>query len=221
LEDVSLAIEPGEVVALVGPNGAGKSTLVKLLGRLYDPEQGTILLDGHELGEMSLEHLRSQLSFVFQRFARYEATARDNIAYGDWRRLRDDPTATEEIAERTGAAKMIARLPDGYDTHLGRAFGQVTLSVGQWQLLAMARAFARNARVLVLDEPTSNLDARTEYEIFSMFRKLAQDRTTLLVSHRFSTVRIADRIVVLEGGRLVEEGCTPACISSMNNCMAP
>lgn len=206
LEDVSLAIEPGEVVALVGPNGAGKSTLVKLLGGLYEPERGTILLDDHELGSMSPEHLRSQLSFVFQQFARYEATARDNIAYGDWRRLRDDPDAIKEIAERTGAAEMISRLPDGYGTHLGRRFGHTTLSAGQWQLLAMARAFARDARVLVLDEPTSNLDARTEHEIFSRFRRLAQGRTTLLVSHRFSTVHTADRILVLEGGRLVEQG---------------
>jgi ATP-binding cassette subfamily B protein len=206
LEDVSFVIEPGEVVALVGPNGAGKSTLIKLLGGLYEPEQGTILLDEHDLGDLSPENLRSHLSFVFQQFARYEATAGENIAYGDWRRLRDDPKAIEEIAERTGAAEMIARLPDGYDTHLGRAFGQVTLSVGQWQLLAMARAFARNARVLVLDEPTSNLDARTEYEIFSRFRELARGRTTLLISHRFSTVGMADRILVLESGRLVEEG---------------
>ncbi len=206
LMDVSFAIEPGEVVALVGPNGAGKSTLVKLLGRLYEPEQGTILLDGHKLVDLSPEDLRSHLSFVFQQFARYEATARENIAYGDWRRLRDDPKAIEEIAKRTGAAEMIARLSDGYDTHLGRAFGHATLSAGQWQLLAMARAFARDARILVLDEPTSNLDARTEYEIFSKFRELARGRTTLLISHRFSTVGMADRILVLEGGRLVEEG---------------
>jgi ATP-binding cassette subfamily B protein len=206
LEDVSLAIEPGEVVALVGPNGAGKSTLVKLLGRLYEPEQGAILLDGHKLSDFAPENLRLRLSFVFQRFARYEATAGENIAYGDWRRLRDDPDAIEEIAERTGAADMIARLPDGYETHLGRSFGHTTLSVGQWQLLAMARAMARDAQVLVLDEPTSNLDARTEYEVFSRFRELARGRTTLLISHRFTTVGMADRILVLEGGRLVEEG---------------
>jgi ATP-binding cassette subfamily B protein len=206
LKNVSFEIAPGDVVALVGPNGAGKSTLVKLLGGLYEPERGTILLDGHELGSMSPEHLRSQLSFVFQQFARYEATARDNIAYGDWRRLRDDPDAIEEIAERTGAADMIARLPYGYETHLGRSFGHTTLSAGQWQLLAMARALAREARVLVLDEPTSNLDARTEHEIFSTFRELARGRTTLLISHRFSTVRMANRILVLEAGRLVEQG---------------
>ncbi len=206
LTDVSFAIEPGEVVALVGPNGAGKSTLVKLLGRLYEPEQGTILLDDHELDDLPVDHLRSQLSFVFQQFARFEATVGENIAYGDWRQLRDDPKAIEDIAERTGAAKMIARLPDGYDTHLGRSFGQTTLSAGQWQLLAMARALAREAQVLVLDEPTSNLDARTEYEIFARFRELARGRTTLLISHRFSTVGMADRILVLEGGRLVEQG---------------
>jgi len=206
LTDVSFAIEPGEVVALVGPNGAGKSTLVKLLGKLYEPERGEILLDSHQLVELSPTVLRPHLSFVFQQFARYEATAGENIAYGDWPRLRDDPKAIEEIAKRTGAAEFIARLPDGYDTHLGRTFGHVTLSVGQWQLLAMARAFAREAGVLVLDEPTSNLDARTEYEIFSRFHELARGRTTILISHRFSTVRMADRILVLEGGRLVEEG---------------
>jgi ATP-binding cassette subfamily B protein len=206
LEDVSLAIEPGEVVALVGPNGAGKSTLVKLLGRLYEPEQGTILLDSHKLSDFAPEDLRSRLSFVFQQFARYEATAGENIAYGDWRRLGDDSEAIEEIAERTGAAEMISRLPNGYDTHLGRAFGHTTLSAGQWQLLAMARAFARDANILVLDEPTSNLDARTEYDVFSRFRKLARGRTTLLISHRFTTVGMADRILVLEAGRLVEEG---------------
>jgi ATP-binding cassette subfamily B protein len=206
LEDVSFAVQAGEVIALVGPNGAGKTTLVKLLGGLYEPESGAILLDGHELGSMSPEHLRSQLSFVFQQFARYEATAGENIAYGDWRRLRDNPEAIAEIAERTGAAEMIARLPDGYDTHLGRVFGHTTLSAGQWQLLAMARAFARDAHILILDEPTSNLDARTEYEIFSRFRNLARGQTTLLISHRFTTVGMADRILVLEAGRLVEEG---------------
>lgn len=214
LEEVSFGVEAGEVVALVGPNGAGKSTLVKLLGGLYEPERGTILLDGHELGSMPPEHLRSQLAFVFQQFARYEATARDNIAYGDWRRLRDDPDAIEKIAQRTGAANMIASLPEGYETHLGRSFGHTTLSAGQWQLLAMARALAREAPVLVLDEPTSNLDARTEHEIFATFQKLARGRTTLLISHRFSTVRMANRILVLEAGRLVEQGTHQELIAS-------
>lgn len=214
IEDVSFRVEPGEVVALVGSNGAGKSTLVKLLGGLYDPDRGSILVDGHELRSLSRDRLRSLLSFVLQRFGRYEATAAENIAYGDWRRLMGDPEAVRRIAERVGVSRVIERLPEGYDTHLGRAFGEVTLSVGQWQLLAIARCFARPSSAVVFDEPTSNLDARIEFEIFSRLRELAAGRTVLLVSHRFSTVRMADRILVLEEGRLVEQGRHEELIAS-------
>ena len=146
------------------------------------------------------------ISFVFQAFGRYEASAADNIAYGDWQRLLADRDAVERIAKRSGVAEMIAGLPRGYDTMLGRTFGETELSGGQWQKLAVARAFARDAALLMLDEPTSNLDARAEHDLFVRFRTLAQGRTTIIVSHRFSTVNIADRIIVLDKGRIVESG---------------
>ena len=206
LQGVSFAIRPGEVVALVGPNGAGKSTLVKLLGKLYAPDEGAILFDGQDLRLISDAHLRSRISFVLQRFGRYEASAHENIAYGDWKRLIDAPDEVRRIAERAGVAEMIEALPEGFDTLLGRTFGDVTLSGGQWQALALARSFARESVFLVLDEPTSNLDARRELELYSRIRELSSGRSVLLISHRFSTVRMADRIVVLDEGRLVEDG---------------
>lgn len=206
LRGVSFAIRPGEVVALVGPNGAGKSTLVKLLGKLYAPDEGAILFDGQDLRCISDIRLRSRISFVLQRFGRYEASARENIAYGDWKRLIEAPEEVHRIAERAGVAEMIEALPDGFDTLLGRTFGKVTLSGGQWQALALARSFARESVCLVLDEPTSNLDARRELELYSRIRELSRGRSVLLVSHRFSTVSMADRIVVLDEGRVVEDG---------------
>ncbi len=206
LRGVSLHITPGETVAIVGENGAGKTTLVKLLARLYPPDSGRILFDGEDVRSLSLDDLYSKLSFVFQRFGRYEATVGDNIAYGNWEKLLDDAGRIEEIARLAGAEEMIAGLPDGYETLLGRMFGEVTLSSGQWQKLAIARAFARDASLLILDEPTANLDARAEYRIFTNFRQLAQGRTTILISHRFSTVSMADRILVMADGRIVEHG---------------
>ena len=206
LDGVSLTIRPGETVALVGENGAGKSTLVKLLARLYDPDEGCIRFDGVDLRELSLEHLHRQIAFVFQVFARYEATLAENVAYGDWQRLLEDRERLTEIAKRAGLEDLIESMPSGLDTMLGRSFGEFDPSGGQWQSIAVARAFARPASLLILDEPTSNLDARAEHRLFVRFRELARGRTTILVSHRFSTVAMADRIAVLEGGRIVEIG---------------
>ncbi len=207
LTDVTLRIRPGETIALVGENGAGKTTLVKLIARLYDPIQGRILWDGIDLKDISLAYWRRQIGFVFQRFGLYEATAAENIAFGDWQRLLQDQEKVREIARRSNVHDMIQAMPQGYDTFLGRSFGEYTLSQGQWQQMAIARAFARqDAALLILDEPTSNLDARAEYELFCRFRELAAGRTTVLISHRFSTVSIADRILVLNQGRIVEQG---------------
>jgi ATP-binding cassette subfamily B protein len=207
LSDLSFQIAPGETVAVVGENGAGKTTLAKLLARLYAPTEGCILWDGVDLCALSLADWQSKVSFVFQHFNHYEATAADNIAYGDWRRLLTDREQVEQIARQANVHDLIAALPQGYDTMLGRRFGDYSLSTGQWQQLAMARAFARRGSVLlILDEPTSNLDARAEYELFCRFRELAAGRTTILISHRFSTVSMADRILVLHEGRLVESG---------------
>jgi ATP-binding cassette subfamily B protein len=206
LDHVTLCIMPGETVAIVGENGAGKSTLVKLIARLYEPDAGCIRFNGVDLRDVSRDDLQRQLAFVFQGFGRYEATAAENIAYGDWRRMLDDRAAVERVARAAGVHEMIAAMPQGYDTMLGRLFGEQDLSGGQWQKLAVARAFARDAALLILDEPTSNLDARAEYELFCRFRELAHGRTTILISHRFSTVSMADRIIVLDRGRIVESG---------------
>jgi ATP-binding cassette subfamily B protein len=205
LRDISLHIRPGETIALVGENGAGKTTLVKLLARLYDPDCGWIKFDGVDLRNLSLSHLHKQIGFVFQDFARYEASAADNIAYGDWR-LMSDNRKVEEIGRLAGVDTMIRSLPAGYDTALGRLFGEHDLSGGQWQKLAIARAFARDASVLILDEPTASLSVQAEYELFCRFHELSRGRTTILVSHRFSTLSIADRILVMEKGRIVEAG---------------
>ncbi len=206
LQDVSLHIKAGETVALVGENGAGKTTLVKLIAGFYAPDRGRICFDGYDINQVSLAELHRHLSFVFQGFNQYEATAADNIAYGDWRRLLNDRAEIEQIARQSRVDDLIAGLPQQYDTLLGRLFGEHDLSGGQWQRIAIARAFARQAALLVLDEPTSNLDARAEYEIFSRFRELARGRTTILISHRFSTVSMADRIIVLDQGQIVESG---------------
>jgi ATP-binding cassette subfamily B protein len=206
LDGISLHILPGETVALVGENGAGKTTLVKLIARLYDPDQGCILFDGVDLRELSPEFLHAELAFVFQGFGHYEATAADNIAYGDWRRLLHDREAVQRIAEQAGVDAMLRALPNGYDTMLGRMFGDHDPSGGQWQKIAVARAFARNASLLIFDEPTSNLDARAEYELFCRFRDLAKGRTTIIVSHRFSTVSMANRILVMDRGHIIESG---------------
>jgi len=206
LDGVSLRIAAGETVAIVGENGAGKTTLVKLIARLYDPDAGRIVLNGVDLRELSREALQQRIALVFQGFGRYEASVADNIAYGDWRRMLDDRDGVRRVAQEAGVHEMIAALPHGYDTTVGRLFGEHDLSGGQWQKLAVARAFARDAALLILDEPTSNLDARAEYELFCRFRDLARGRTTIIVSHRFSTVSMASRILVMDRGRVVESG---------------
>jgi len=206
LKDISLHIKPGETVALVGENGAGKTTLVKLIARLYDADEGSVLFDGHDVQSLSLAHLHSQLSFVFQGFGRYEGTVRDNIALGNYNELMNNHDRIEEIARLANIHEMIDGMPQKYGTMLGRTFGEYTLSGGQWQQIALARAFARKSILLILDEPTSNLDARTEYKLFSHFQKLAEGRTTILISHRFSTVSMAERILVMDQGKIIETG---------------
>lgn len=209
LDDVSLKIRKGEVIALVGENGAGKTTLVKLLSGLYAPTRGRILLDEHGLEDYSQEFLYQQFSYVFQPYGKYEGTVHENIAYGDWTNLLNNPEAVKAVCRACGIDPLIQKLPQKYETILGRMFGEVDLSGGQWQKLSIARAFARNGSVVVLDEPTSSLDPRAEYEIYCLFRTLAKDRTTIIISHRFSTVSMADRIVVLDNGKIVEQGSHP------------
>ena len=207
LKGVSFTIPAGKTVALVGANGAGKTTLVKLLSRLYDPTGGHVFLDGTDLREFDLDDLRRQIAVAFQDYARYQLPARDNIGFGQVERLAD--TARIEVAAAQGGAEpVIARLPQGYETTLGRMFsGGVDLSGGEWQKIALARGFMREgAQLLVLDEPTAALDAQAEYEIYERFRELTRGKTTLLISHRFSTVKMADHIVVLEHGRVIEQG---------------
>jgi ABC-type multidrug transport system fused ATPase/permease subunit len=207
LVSLSFCLEAGETVAIVGENGAGKSTLAMLLARLYAPTTGTIRVDGVDLQTIDPAIWQQQIGFVFQRFVPYEATARENIAYGDWQRLLDQPAKVEELACLAHAEALIARLPQGYETLLGWHFGKHNLSGGQWQKLALARGIARtDARLLILDEPSASLDARAEYELFRQFRQAASERTTLLISHRFSTISMADRILVLAKGHLIETG---------------
>jgi ATP-binding cassette subfamily B protein len=206
LREVSFDIHPGETVAVVGRNGAGKSTLIKLLCRLYDPSDGRILLDGVDIKELDPDDLRSQISAMFQDHVGYQATAAENIGLGDLSRL-TDRAQVERSADRAGISDRIERLPRGYDSPLGRWFDEgVSLSGGEWQKIALARAFIRDAPILVLDEPTSALDAQAEHDLFVRLRQLAEGRTTLYISHRFSTVRQADRILLLEHGQLVEHG---------------
>jgi ATP-binding cassette, subfamily B, bacterial len=206
LSNFTFTLTPGERVALIGENGQGKTTIVKLITRLYDPSEGQILLDGVDLREYDLDSLHAEIGVIFQDFMRYEMTARENIAVG---RIQADyaPEEIEYAAEKSMASGVIARLHGGYGQMLGRRFeGGVDLSGGEWQKLALARAYLRDAQLLILDEPTASLDARSEFEVFERFAELTQEKMALLISHRFSTVRMADRIVVLEGGRLVEEG---------------
>jgi ATP-binding cassette, subfamily B, bacterial len=203
---LSFRLAPGERLALVGENGAGKTTLVKLLARLYDPSEGRILLDGVDLREYDLDELRRNVGVIFQDFVRYDFVLRENIAVGNIAR-RDDQPAIEEAAERSLADSVVARLGGGYDQMLGRRFDEgVDLSGGEWQKVALARAYMRDAQLLILDEPTAALDARAEYEVFLRFAELTKGRMAVLISHRFSTVRMADRILVLQAGEMVEAG---------------
>jgi ATP-binding cassette subfamily B protein len=212
LRDVSLTIAAGETVAVVGRNGAGKSTLIKLVCRLYDPTEGRILLDGTDLRDLDPEDLRGMVAAMFQDYVTYQATAGENIGLGDVERIEDRP-AIESAGEKSGASSLLGRL-GGYDAPLGKWFdGGVELSGGEWQKIALGRAFMRDARILILDEPTSALDAQAEYELFARLRRLAEGRTAIYISHRFSTVRQADRILFLEDGRLVEHGTHEALMA--------
>jgi ATP-binding cassette, subfamily B, bacterial len=206
LRGIDLKIPPGEKIALVGHNGAGKTTLIKLLSRLYDPTEGAILLDGIDIRELDPIELRQKIGVIFQDFVRYHLPVSENIGFGQIEAA-DRMDRIVESARKSGADAMIEGLPEGYQTLLGRWFhGGHELSLGQWQRVALARAFMRDAEILVLDEPTASLDARTEYEIFQHFKELTAGKMAILISHRFSTVRMADRIVVIQGGQIVEIG---------------
>ncbi len=206
LKDFNFKLRPGERIALIGENGQGKTTVVKLITRLYDPTEGQILLDGMDLREYSLEDLHRHIGVIFQDFMRFEMTARENIAVGriDWPNKQNE---IETAAHKSLADTVVRKFSSGYDQMLGRRFeGGVELSGGEWQKMALARAYLRDAEMLILDEPTAALDARSELEVFERFAELTEGKMALLISHRFSTVRMADRIVVLSGGRLIEEG---------------
>jgi ATP-binding cassette, subfamily B, bacterial len=206
LNGLNFHLRPGERVALIGENGEGKTTIVKLITRLYDPTEGQVLLDGVDLREYRLEDLYREVGVIFQDFMRYEMTARENIAVGRIEEI-DDLKLLEGAAQKSLADAVIGKLPGGYGQMLGRRFeGGVDLSGGEWQKVALARAYLRDAQLLVLDEPTAALDARSEFEVFQRFAELTAGKMALFISHRFSTVRMADRIVVLENGRIAEEG---------------
>jgi ATP-binding cassette subfamily B protein len=211
---LSLTLTVGEAVALVGENGAGKTTIVKLLARLYDPTEGRILLDGYDLREYDLADLRRHIGVIFQDFVRFHFTAGENIGAGCIEAT-DDRSRIQQAAERSLADRIIQRLPHGYDQPLGKRFHEgADLSGGEWQKIAIARAYMRDAEVLILDEPTAALDARSEYEVFQRFRDLSLGKTAILISHRFSTVRMADRILVLENGQVVEAGSHEQLVAS-------
>jgi ATP-binding cassette subfamily B protein len=259
LKNISFTLRAGESIALVGRNGAGKTTLVKLLTRLYDPDEGEILIGGHNIKEYSLEDLRAQIGVIFQDFVRYHMVARENIGLGRVNEIENQDLVAQS-AQKSGADELIARLPDGYDTMLGKWFqgrdpvhhprtdrapvkeqakqqhatssrpaspleekpktsndftpgnSGAELSGGEWQKVALARAFMRDARILVLDEPTSALDAQAEYDVFRRFRELTRGKTAVFISHRFGTVRLADHILVIENGTLIENGSHSALI---------
>lgn len=206
LDRVSFEFRPGERIALVGENGAGKTTLVKLLARLYDPTEGRILLDGIDLRDYDIDDLRHEIGVIFQDYMRYDMLAGENIGFGRIERLDDEERITNS-AQKSLAAAVISALPEAYRQMLGRRFeGGVDLSTGQWQKISLARAYMRDAQILILDEPTASLDARAEFEVYQRFVELTAGKMAVLISHRFSTVRMADRILVLENGRLVEQG---------------
>lgn len=205
-QHLNFTLKAGEKLAIVGENGAGKTTLVKLLTRLYDPTEGRILLDGHDLREYDLGELQRHIGVIFQDYIRLMMTAQSNIAVGDIDQINNlDRIAT--ASERSLAASLIQRFPEGFQQVLGRHFkGGVELSGGEWQKIALARAYMRDSELLILDEPTASLDARAEYEVFQRFAELTKGKMAMLISHRFSTVRMADRIIVIENGQLIESG---------------
>jgi ATP-binding cassette subfamily B protein len=206
LSNISFTLEAGEKIALVGENGAGKTTLVKLLARLYDPTDGRILLDGIDLREYSVEDLRNEIGVIFQDYMKYDMQAFENIGLGRIEKL-DDEARIHTSAEKSLADSVISALPAAYRQMLGRRFeGGVDLSMGQWQKISLARAYMRDAQILILDEPTASLDARAEFQVYQRFVELTTGKMAVLISHRFSTVRMADRILVLERGRIEEQG---------------
>jgi ATP-binding cassette subfamily B protein len=203
---LTFTMQPGEKIALVGENGAGKTTLVKLLARLYDPTEGRILLDGIDLREYDLDELRIQIGVIFQDFIRYQMSVNQNIAVGNINEL-NNTSLIQAASIQSMAHPLIERLPNKYEQMLGRRFNNgIDLSGGEWQKLALARAYMKDAQLLILDEPTAALDARAEYEVFQRFAELTKGKSAVLISHRFSTVRMADRILVLEKGQLIEIG---------------
>ncbi len=206
LKEVSFRLEPGQRIALIGENGAGKTTLVKLLAGLYEPTSGEILLDGHPLSDYDPVELRREIGVIFQDFVRYDLKVWENIGFGRIENL-EDRARIEEAAQKSLAGEVISKLPGGLEAMLGRRFdGGSDLSAGQWQKIALARAYMRDAQLLILDEPTASLDARAEYEVFQRFAHLTGGKMAVLISHRFSTVRMADHILVLAGGELAESG---------------
>jgi ATP-binding cassette subfamily B protein len=206
LRGVNLVIRPGEKIALVGHNGAGKTTLIKLLSRLYDPTEGSVLIDDIDIRDLDPLELQQRIGVIFQDFVRYHLPVRENIGFGQIDAM-DDVERIAAAARKSGAHAVVEELPDGYETMLGRWFHDGhELSLGQWQKIALARAFMRDAEILVLDEPTASVDARTEYEIFQNFKALTEGKMAILISHRFSTVRMADRIAVIQDGRIAELG---------------
>lgn len=206
LRGVNLSIRPGEKVALVGHNGAGKTTLIKLLSRLYDPTEGSILIDDIDIRDLDPLELQQRIGVIFQDFVRYHLPVRENIGFGQIDAM-DDVERIAAAARKSGAQAVVEELPEGYETMLGRWFHDGhELSLGQWQKVALARAFMRDAEILVLDEPTASVDARAEYEIFRNFKALTEGKMAILISHRFSTVRMADRIAVIQEGRIAELG---------------
>jgi ATP-binding cassette subfamily B protein len=226
---VHLSISPGERIALVGENGAGKTTITKLLARLYEPSEGRILLDGVDLREYDLASLREAIGVIFQDFVRYDMRFDENVGVGEiggvsgyLATVRDasdaeapaPPTALVDASDRSLASTLLPRFARGYRQMLGRRFEEgVDLSGGEWQKIALARAYMREAQLLILDEPTAALDARAEYEVFVRFNQLMAGRMAVVISHRFSTVRMADRIVVLGEGRVLEEGTHDALVA--------
>jgi ATP-binding cassette, subfamily B, bacterial len=206
LKNVNFKLAPSERIAIVGENGQGKTTIVKLLTRLYDPTEGQILLDGRDLREYDLDSLWQQIGVIFQDFMRYEMTASANIAVGRIEE-RHNPFRIRAAANKSLAEQAIRKLPKGFDQVLGSRFeGAVDLSGGEWQKIAIARAYLRDAQLLILDEPTAALDARSEHEVFQRFSELTEGKMSLLISHRFSTVKMSNRILVLKGGEIAEQG---------------
>jgi ATP-binding cassette subfamily B protein len=206
LENFNLVINPGEKVALVGENGAGKTTLIKLALRFYDVTQGEILINGVDIKKINLDKWYLSTGALFQDFIKYQFTFKENVFFGDQKKVGNLELLKVAIA-KSGADKYVEELPHTYDQVVGKMFkGGLDLSGGQWQKLALARAFFKNAPVLILDEPTSAIDAKAEYEIFQRVQNLQKDKTVIIISHRFSTVRNADRILVLDGGKIIEEG---------------